>query len=79
MPGIFSAQGKFWNGYRLKENGIVIAYGRKFRCLLFCAYRNLINQARKYPPGISGRRPGRYTPGLGSRGLSPRRGIPAPD
>jgi hypothetical protein len=34
--------------------------------------KKIINQARKYPPGISGRRPGRYTPGLGSRGLSPR-------
>jgi rhodanese-related sulfurtransferase len=28
--------------------------------------------ARKYPPGISGHRPGRYTPGRDSRGLAPR-------
>src|SRR5690554_1865860 len=29
--------------------------------------------------GFTGRRLGRYTPGLGSRGLLPRRDIPAPD
>jgi hypothetical protein len=37
-----------------------------------------ISQARKYAPGISGGRRGRYTPGLGSRDWPPRRGHPCP-
>lgn len=38
---------------------------------------SLINQARKYPPSISGQCQGRYTSGLGSRGLLPRRSMRA--
>ena len=38
-----------------------------------------LDKVRNYPPGISGQRQSRYTPGLGSRGQSPRQGIPAPD
>lgn len=38
----------------------------------------LLTRPENSLPGISGRRQGRYTPGLGSRGSAPRRGIPAP-
>jgi hypothetical protein len=37
------------------------------------------HRARNGPPGISGHRQGRCTPGLGSRGGSPHRSIPALD
>lgn len=67
--GVPTSAALLWRGQQLD-----VPNGRG-PCLAGCLLIRAVNTLLVF----TGRRPGRYAPGPGSRGWSPHRGIPAPD